>query len=234
MAPVILSKQNIPEITDVLCEAFYNYPVMKYVLVEKEDYDNRLRKLVTFFVFARALRKEPLLGIYNSENKLVAAATVTLPGEIPSPPELFKLRDELWTDLGSEEKTRYENYGNIALGLLPKEPHHHLNMIGVRNAYQGKGLARQLISKVEELVLAHPTTTGLSLNTEVEANVNFYLHLGFELLGKVTVEKNVLNQAVTNDSVTAASSHSSTVTSLSDIVTWGFFKAKKSFEHKNS
>ena len=56
---------------------------MKYVLGEKEDYDNRLRKMVTFFVSARALRKEPLLGIYNSENKLVAAAAVTLPGEIP-------------------------------------------------------------------------------------------------------------------------------------------------------
>jgi ribosomal protein S18 acetylase RimI-like enzyme len=197
-----LYEENIPEIADVLCEAFYNYPVMKYVLGEKQDYDNRLRKLVKFFVSARALRKEPLLGIYNSENKLVAAATVTLPGEIPSPPELFKLRDKLWTELGSGEKARYENYGNIAFGLLPKEPHHHLNMIGVRNAYQGKGLARQLINKVEELVSEHPTSTGVSLNTEVESNVNFYLHLGFELVGQAEVYKG--------------------------IQTWGFFKAKKS------
>ena len=125
---------------------------MKYVLGEKEDYDNRLRKMVTFFVSARALRNEPLLGIYNSDNKLVAAAAGCLPGEIPSPPELLKLRDELWTELGSEEKVRYENYGNAAFSLLPKEPHHHLNMIGVRNAYQGKGFARQLINAVEELV----------------------------------------------------------------------------------
>lgn len=196
-----LSKLHIPEITDVLCEAFYNYPVMKYVLGEKEDYDTRLNKAVTFFVSARALRKEPLLGIYNSENKLVAAATVTLPGEIPSPLELFELRDKLWEEIGSEEKARYENYGNVASSLLPKEPHHHLNMIGVRNTYQGKGLARQLINAVEELVSAHPTSTGLSLNTEVEANVIFYLHLGFKLLGKADVDK--------------------------DIVTWGFFKASK-------
>ena len=201
MYVVKLTEENIPEITDVLCEAFYNYPVMKYVLGEKEDYDTRLRKAVTFFVSARALRNEPLLGIHNSENKLVAAATVTLPGEIPSSPELFKLRDELWAELGSDEKARYENYGSIASALLPKEPHHHLNMIGVRNAYQGKGLARQLIHQVEELVSAHPASTGLSLNTEVEANVNFYLHLGFELLGQANVDK--------------------------DIVTWGFFKAKK-------
>jgi GNAT superfamily N-acetyltransferase len=201
MNPTILYKENIHEVADVLCEAFYDYPIMKYVLGEKDDYEIRLRKMVTFFVSARALRKEPLLGIYNSENILVAAAAVTLPGEIPSPPELLKLRDELWTKLGSEEKLCYENYGNAAFSLLPKEPHHHLNMIGVRNAYQGKGLARQLIAAVEELASEHPTSTGVSLNTEVEANVNFYLHLGYELLGEAIVDK--------------------------DIVTWGFFKGKK-------
>jgi len=200
MIVVNLYEENISEVVDVLCEAFYNYPVMKYVLGEKEDYDNRLRNLVTFFVSARALRNEPIFGIRNTENKLVAAAAVTLPGEIPSPPELYKLRDELWEEIGLEEKARYDNYGNVASGLLPKEPHHHLNMIGVRNAYKGKGLARQLINEIEKLVSEHPFSTGVSLNTEVEANVNFYLHLGFELLEKANVDK--------------------------DIVTWGFFKSK--------
>ena len=200
MKVVNLSKNNIPTVSDVLCEAFYNYPVMKYVLGEKVDYVSRLCRRVKFFVSARALRKEPLLGIYNSDNKLVAAAAVTLPGEIPSPPELLKLRDKLWTELGSEEKLRYENYGNAAFSLLPKEPHHHLNMVGVRNAYQGRGFARQLINAVEELVAEHPKSAGVSLNTEVESNVNFYLHLGYNLLGKTNVDK--------------------------DIVTWGFFKSK--------
>lgn len=195
-----LSLNSIPEITDVLCEAFYNYPVMKYVLGETEDYDIRLRKTITFFISARALRNEPMLGIYNSESQPVAAAVVTLPGDVKSPEELLMRREVLWTELGSEEKARYENYGNVASGMLPKEPHHHLNMMGVRNTYQGKGLARQLINAVEELVSAHPKSTGVSLNTEVEANVNFYLHLGFELLGKAEVDK--------------------------DIVTWGFFKSK--------
>jgi len=226
MKLVTMNKDNILEITDVLCEAFYNYPVMKYVLGEKKNYDTRLRKLVTFFISARALRNEPLLGIYDSDNKLVAVAMITLSGEIPSPPELFELRDKLWEEIGAEEKARYEKYGNVASGLLPKAPHHHLNMIGVRNAKQGKGLARQLIIKVEELVSAHATSTGVSLNTEVEANVNFYLHLGFELLGKSTVEKNVVSKAVKNDFVTEKSSQGTTETSSSDIVTWGFFKPK--------
>ncbi len=188
MSVVNLSNENFSEVTDVFCESFYNYPVMKYVLGEKEDYDERLRKLITFFVSARAIRNEPLLGIYNSTNLLLATATVTLPGEISSPPELIKLRDKLWEEIGAEEKVRYEKYGLIASNLLPKEPHHHLNMIGVRNAYQGKGYARKLIDEVEKLVSEHPTSTGLSLNTEVETNVNFYLHFGFQLIGQAKID----------------------------------------------
>ena len=59
----------------------------------------------------------------------------------------------------------------------------------------------KLINEVEKLVSEHPTSTGLSLNTEVEANINFYLHLGFKLIG----------QAKVGD----------------DITTWGFLKLSR-------
>ena len=200
MKVINLYKENAEVVTDVLYEAFYNYPVMRYVLGEKDDYDNRLRKLVGFFVANRALRKEPMFGIYNSENRLVAAAIVTLPGDIPAPEELKRRREILWDEIGSDERMRYEAYGKAASGLLPKEPHHHLNMIGVRPAYKGQGLARQLNTSVEELVSSHPTSSGLSLNTEVESNVNFYLHLGYEIVGQKLFDNN--------------------------FETWGFFKSK--------
>lgn len=191
MKIISLRNKNIDIITEVLYEAFYDYPVMKYVLGDKEDYDNRLRELVTFFVSGRALRNEPMFGIYNTDRKLVSVAIVTLPGDIPSPPELLKQRDKLWEDLGMKEKAKYEKYGQVASRLLPKVPHHHLNMIRVRNAYQGKGLARILINKIEELVSEHPTSKGLSLNTEVESKVNFYLHLGYKLVGKAEVDNSL-------------------------------------------
>ena len=64
-------------------------------------------------------------------------------------------------------------------------------MIGVRKAHTGKGLARQLIKAVEELAKSHPSSTGVSLNTEVESNINFYLHLGYKLIGQANVDKNI-------------------------------------------
>ena len=199
MKVVNLYEDNIAEIVDVLCESFYEYPVMRYVLGEKDDYHNRLRMLVRFFVETRVLKKEPMFGIYDSSNILAAAAIVTLPGDNPQTEELKRRRDILWKELGSIEQTRYENYGKAASGLLPNYPHHHLNMIGVRQLYKGRGFARQVITAVEDSARLHPHSSGISLNTEYENNVNLYLHLGYKLTGKANVNEN--------------------------LETWGFFKA---------
>ena len=148
----LLSGNNSNEVTSVLSEAFFDYPVKHYILENKGNYKERLHKLVGFFVEARVLRKEPMLGVYNPDNLLVAAAIVTLPENIPAPEKLIERCKILWKELGSEEQKRYEIYGNAASALMPPQPHHHLNMIGVRTAYKGKGLARKLIDAVEEIV----------------------------------------------------------------------------------
>ena len=137
------------------------------------------------------LRKEPMLGVYNPDNFLVASAIVTLPENIPAPEALIERRKMLWQELGTEEQKRYETYGNAASALMPPQPHHHLNMIGVRPEYKGKGLARKLIEEVEKLVHTHPDSDGLSLNTETESNVKLYLHLGFSLIGHTKIDNNL-------------------------------------------
>jgi ribosomal protein S18 acetylase RimI-like enzyme len=190
-----LSENNISDIIRVLCDAFYDYPVMHYVLGNKNNYKERLYKLVGFFVEARVLRKEPILGVYNSENMLVAAAIVTLPGNIPAPEKLIERRKKLWQELGSEEQKRYEFYGNAAGALQPPQPHHHLNMIGVIAKYKGKRLASMLIDAIEELVRSHPDSSGLSLNTETESNVKLYLHLGFNLIAYTKVDDSLVTRA---------------------------------------
>lgn len=51
------------------------------------------------------------------------------------------------------------------------EAHHHLNMIGVRPDAQGQGHGRRLLESVHALAAADPASAGVSLTTEVEANV---------------------------------------------------------------
>ena len=95
-----LGEEDVPEVTRVLCEAFYDYPVMRYVLGgHADDYEGRLSTLIHFFVMERVLRNEKLLGTMDGEG-LAATALVSYPGRRKAPAELLALRDEAWDEFG--------------------------------------------------------------------------------------------------------------------------------------
>jgi ribosomal protein S18 acetylase RimI-like enzyme len=178
---------SIDDVVDVLSEAFFDYPVLRFVLGREEaDYPSRLRALVEFFVRARVFRGEPLLGVRQGE-RLAAAAIVSKPGGRPAPAEFHHYRERLWSRLGPEAGARYLAFGQAVEPLLPDRPHLHLNMIGVRVTAQGRGLGRLLLDQVHRLAAADADAQGVSLNTEIEANVALYQHVGYRLLGQATV-----------------------------------------------
>ena len=87
-----LGEEHVQKVTRVLCDAFYDYPVMRYVLGgHPEDYEGRLSTLIHFFVMARVLRNEELLGTMDGAD-LAATALVSYPGRggasgrTPGPP----------------------------------------------------------------------------------------------------------------------------------------------------
>lgn len=171
----------------VLCDAFYDYPVMRYVLGSSGSYDDRLRRLIGFFVSARVLRHEPVLGVNDGDGNLVAVALVTLPGDRPSPPALEARREAVWSELGAAERKRYDTFGEAGRQHLIERPHHHLNMIGVRPSWAGRGLARTLLTAVHDLAYADPQSSGVSLSTETSQNVPLYLGFGYQILGHTRV-----------------------------------------------
>lgn len=170
--------QEAPMIVDVLTEAFRDYPVMRYVLGPRAT-DGALRRLVGFFVAARALRDEPMLAV-ASGGRYVAAATMSIPGSTSSPPELATLREEVWAELGDEARGRYEGCGRIWQTFDVREPSVHVNMVGVRPAFRGRGLARLLLEEAQSISRGLGWSHGVSLTTEDPANVPFYQHLGYE------------------------------------------------------
>jgi GNAT superfamily N-acetyltransferase len=69
-------------------------------------------------------------------------------------------------------------------------------MIGVRRDYMGRGLARVLIGAVHELARLDTGSSGVSLDTESEANVSLYQHLGYTLLGHARVDEGLTTWAL--------------------------------------
>ena len=188
MTVTTLSFDQLVEIVSVLTDAFHDYPVMQYVLGPDmpgaaAPYGVRLHRLVQLFASGRAYRDEPMFGVRDAKGALIGAAVMTLPAS-PSPrPAFIALRESVWAELGADARARYDGYMSSAQFFASQGPHHHLNMIGVRRAHQHRGIARELLAEAHRLAKGDPQSAGVSLTTERAANVPFYEHFGYRVVG---------------------------------------------------
>ena len=173
---------------DVLCAAFHDYPVTRYVVgADDPDYDSKLRELAGFFVEARLMRGVPLIGLCDGST-LIGVAVLTPPGESPAPPALDECHARVSRRLGAEAMARFERYDEACEATDPGHFAHYLGMIGVRPEVQGHGLGRQLMDAVKQRAQSHPRSTGVALNTESEENLQFYARMGFQRISEADAE----------------------------------------------
>jgi GNAT superfamily N-acetyltransferase len=182
-----LTPADTDAIVSVLADAFYDYPVMRFVLGPAPDYDRRLPILVGLFVAGRVLRGEPLLGVRDDAGALIGAAIMSIASGQETPAALVAKREATWTALGDDARLRYEAYGNACQPFNPQAYHHHLNMIGVRRSHAGTGLGRLLLEAVQDVARADSASAGVSLSTENPKNVELYRHFGYQVLGQANV-----------------------------------------------
>ena len=197
-----LAPDRADDAVAVLCDAFHDYPVMRYVIGDAaDDYDVRLRELLGFFVAARVLRREPMIAVSDNA-QVVAVAIMTPPGQREAPQEFFERRERVWHMLGTDAQGRYDEFGAVWQLVGVTEPNLHLNMIGVRRSHTGAGLGRILLDRVHEMSEEDSSSTGVSLTTEDARNVPLYRYFGYETVG---------HQRVTDG-----------------LETWGFFRPNTS------
>jgi GNAT superfamily N-acetyltransferase len=173
--------------TAVLCDAFADYPVMRFVLGHRDDFRQRLSTLIGYFVASRFLRRDLVLGLSGPGSELHGVALVTLPTQVAPPPELASRREAVWEELGADARARYETFGAATQQFERPEPHHHLNMLGVPALWAGQGFGRLLLDDIHARVDSSSHSTGISLTTETPSNVPLYRHFEYQLQGHVLV-----------------------------------------------
>jgi len=173
---------RLSEVVAVHCDAFFDYPTMRFVLgASDSDYGHRLTALIGFFLDSTHLKRGTVLAL-EEEGELVAAADVVF-SDATEPEELARRREVLWSHLGAAARTRYEIYSATTQPFQPDRPHYYLSMLGVLERCAGRGLARPLLEAVHAISRADPASTGVALETEDPANVPFYEHFGYRLVG---------------------------------------------------
>lgn len=178
LIPERLGVDDAESVVDVLSEAFFRYPVMRYVLGDEEPYSQRLHRLVGLFVAGRWTRGQPMLGLRGDDRRLLAAALLVPPGDHSVPWELRWLREDVWGALGAAAQQRYERFA-AAVALPTGDNVWQLSMLGVRRAVQRVGFGARLLRAARRLVEGAGDTGLLCLSTEHPANVDYYRTQGF-------------------------------------------------------
>ncbi|HEY7612937.1 MAG TPA: GNAT family N-acetyltransferase [Gemmatimonadales bacterium] len=177
------SPATVEVVTTLLCEAFAEYPVMRFVLGPGEDYPARLRRLIGLFVTNRAVPGHPFFGI-SIGPELAGVALCTPPNPPPASTALQEIRERAWAALGHDARERYDACVRAWTEVGIAEPNLHLNMLGVRPRSQGQGLASPLMERVHALSRELPPSRGVTLTTEDPRNVPLYRRFGYEVVGR--------------------------------------------------
>ena len=183
-----LAPDRIDEAVDVLSDAFFDYPVMRYVIgAAGSAYAARLRTLLVFFTSARFVRNELVTGAVTTDDNVVGVANSMLPGTRPTPTVLGSQREAVWQELGADARLRYDTYGTATAAFAVDRPNYHLSMIGVRREWADRGVGRRLLEALHDTSCRDPKSAGVTLTTEDPRNVPLYRHFGYEVVGHARI-----------------------------------------------
>ena len=182
-----LTREDKLEVVDALTAAFYDYPVMRFVLNTKgSEYDEQVRVLIGFFCEARFAKEGHVIGI-RDENSLIAVGLIDEAVQKPwhsREAEQIRLKEAI----GGEAYSRLEVYETVSSQAEPEAPHYFLGMLGVHPEHQGKGYSRKILDAVKKMSVQDQRSCGVCLSTERQENVSLYEHFGYSVIAEMTID----------------------------------------------
>lgn len=166
-------------LAETLADAFFDDPVMAWILTDEDSRRRRLSRLFGVQLRAHYLR---LATVWTTSDRS-AAALWAPPGQaIMAPTTILRYLPDLVGALGRHTLRALRTLNHIE-SHHPKEPHWYLGVLGTRTAAQGKGLGSAVLGPV----LGRCDTEGIPayLESSKFENIAFYRRHGFELTGEI-------------------------------------------------
>ncbi len=172
---------DLGSLADALQDAFFDDPVMSWILREEHSRSRRLARL-----FSVQLRGHYLpLGTVWTTPDHAGAALWAPPGHAIIPPTtMLRFLPDMLRALGRHGPRALRTLNHVER-LHPKEPHWYLGVLGTRKAAQGRGVGSALLGPV----LERCDTEGVPayLESSKHANIAFYRRHGFEVTGEIAL-----------------------------------------------
>lgn len=179
--------ENVPAIGHALADAFVGYPWTQWT-VAADHHGQRVAALQSLFAGEIALpygevwiAEETVAVKGRGAARMVGAASWLRP-DSDVPPQAWTALAPRAAELAGDRHA-YNEAAEAASGVLrPKESHYYLAVVGVVRSHQGRGIAGRLLRPTCDAATAHGIAA--YLETSTPANVAFYEHLGFGVIGE--------------------------------------------------
>lgn len=182
MKIVPATASDVRAIANCFAESFEGEPVNSYVFGKAET--SKAQLLFDMSDLMVRAKLELAMPVLVAKNK--GAIVGALAGDDASGRDWLPEYEAKWDQFeGSHAGVaqRFAEYFAISDAYKPRQPHFKINMVGVGIQHQRQGYGRALVEHLCQLSNGDQSSTGVFLETGTVANMEFYEHLGFELLG---------------------------------------------------
>ncbi|UTR15431.1 GNAT family N-acetyltransferase [Salipaludibacillus sp. LMS25] len=180
-----INKSDFKQSSKLLGTAFSHDPLFNYLFGSHSK--DRISQFFHFVLAYNHIKKQLIIG-KKEHGFLQGVACIEKP-QSPKMTQLvltqIKVFILIW-QLAFQVKwstfKKVNDYMKILNNQRPAERHHYLVCIGVAHKEQGKGIGKNLLSFIHEIVDNDPLSTGIALDTENAANIAFYKSFGYHLI----------------------------------------------------
>jgi GNAT superfamily N-acetyltransferase len=178
-AVVVAGPGDLAGVADALQDAFWDDPVMSWIL---KDEDSRSRRLALLFSVQLRGHYLPLATVWTNADRSGAALWAPPGHAIIPPTTLLRHAPDMLRALGRHSLRALRALNHVER-LHPKEPHWYLGVLGTRSAAQGKGIGSALLAPV----LERCDDEGIPayLESSKFENLAFYRRHGFKETGEI-------------------------------------------------
>jgi ribosomal protein S18 acetylase RimI-like enzyme len=179
------------EAATVLGRAFVDDPLIRAIIGEVGDAGVRAKRMALLFgvILAEHCHAgQPVLGVLHEQR--VGAAAIIEQVERPSSSAAtvihgLTLMPDLIRAAGVSGLVRAISTLDTLLKHRPPEPHIYLNVLGVEPSYQRRHFGVALLDYLRAQATMRPDLAGVYLETATEANVAYYSHVGYRVIGEI-------------------------------------------------
>ena len=184
---VRLESGAFSEAKAILYRAYKNEPTFKYLFdSNRTGYDQRVRATIRELINLHFSTGQDVIGL-ALDNHLIAVALVGSPGVRLNLTSQLNWRMRMMLTAGMDCTWRYIDYHKQIHKCLPIDQYHELPLLGVDSKYRNLGYGKQLMKAVEKICSENPRSVGIGLDTGNSRYLKFYQHLGYEIVGEVTL-----------------------------------------------